>query len=446
MVNDRPNVLLIHCHDLGRYLGCYGRDIDTPNIDALSNEGVLFENHYATAPQCSPSRGSLMTGNYPTTHGLIGLAHGNWELDDDQTTLPQYLTDRGYRTHLFGLQHVSERPERLGFGAIHADRTLSPDTDPSVHQTRRARDVADEVATFLDERSVDQLFFASVGFFELHRMHKEGLFVFEDPPYEGDDPDEIEPLPYLPDEPGIREDLAEMRGMVHAVDEAVGTVTDALETAGLAEETLVIFTTEHGIPFPRAKGSCYDPGIEAALVLRYPGMIDGGTRYDELVSNVDVVPTILDLLDGTVPEGIEGRSFLPLLTDEEYLPRDQVFAEITWHDRYNPVRAIRTDKYKYIRSFWYLPSVYLTNDVFVSKAGRVVREDLHSGQRPYEELYDLDDDPYEQDDLADDPDYEHVRDQLRGRLVQWMRNTDDPLLDGPVPPENYGEILPNHTR
>lgn len=445
--DDRPNVLLMHCHDLGRYLGCYGRDIETPNIDAIADDGVLFENHYGTAPQCSPSRGSLLTGRYPHVNGLMGLAHENWELDADERTLPEYLNDCEYETHLFGLQHVTDDLDRLGFDHVHSGGNLSPAVSPEIHEVNRARKVAGTTEMFFEKDQFNHPFFASIGFFELHRGEIDnGLFEFGGPEYEPDDPEGIAPLPYLPDEPGIREDLAEMRGMVHAVDEAVGTVTDALEAAGLAEETLVIFTTEHGIAFPRAKGSCYDPGIEAALVLRYPGMIDGGTRYDELVSNVDVVPTILDLLDEPVPERIEGRSFLPLLTDKEYFPRDQVFAEMTWHDRYNPVRAIRTDEYKYIRSFWHLPSVYLTNDVFVSKAGREVREDLNSGQRPYEELYDLDDDPYEQDDLADEPDYEHVRDQLRGRLVRWMRNTDDPLFDGPVPPEDYGGILPDHTR
>ncbi len=146
-------------------------------------------------------------------------------------------------------------------------------------------------------------------------------------------------------------DFGELNGMIRAIDDAVGTITTALEAAGLATETLPIFTTEHGIAFPRAKGSCYDPGIEAALLLHYPDVIDGGPRCEELVSNIDVLPTLLDLLDETIPERIEGQSFLPLLTDKEYYPRNQLFAEIIWHDRYNPVRAIRTDQYKYIRSF-----------------------------------------------------------------------------------------------
>lgn len=446
MANDTPNILLIHCHDLGRYLGCYGQEIDTPAIDAIAADGVLFENHFTTAPQCSPSRGSLMTGRYPHVNGLMGLAHEDWELTPDETTMPEYLNACGYSTHLFGLQHVTDHLDRLGFDHIHSGGNLSPAVSPAIHEINRARDVADTLEVFFDKDTFDQPFFASIGVFETHRRQNDGLFEFTDAAYEPADPTEIDPLAYLPDEPGIREDIAAMHGMIQAIDDAVGTITTALEAAALAEETLLIFTTEHGIAFPRAKGSCYDPGIEAALLLHYPGVIDGGQRCDELVSNIDVLPTLLDLLDEPIPERIEGQSFLPLLTDKKYYPRDQLFAEITWHDRYNPVRAIRTKQYKYIRSFWHLPSIYLTDDVFVSRAGREIREQFQSGRRPYEELYDLDSDPYETTNLADDPAYEHVCKQLQGRLIQWMENTNDPLLDGPVPPADYEEFLPTHTR
>lgn len=445
MTNNPPNILLIHCHDLGRYLGCYGQNIDTPNIDALADDGVLFENHYATAPQCSPSRGSLMTGRYPHSNGLMGLAHEDWELNSGETTMPEYLNEYGYSTHLFGLQHITDNLDRLGFKHIHSGANLSPAVAPAIHEINRARDIADTLEVFFEKDTFEQPFFASIGFFETHRRQNNGLFGFTDAEYESDEPSEVEPPAYLPDEPGIREDIAAMHGMIRAIDDAVGTITTALEGTQFAENTLTIFTTEHGIAFPRAKGSCYDPGIEAALLMRYPGVIDGGLRCEELMSNVDVLPTLLDLLDRTIPERIEGQSFLPLLTDEEYYPRNQLFAEITWHDRYNPVRTIRTDQYKYVRNFWRLPSVYLTNDVFASRAGRAVREQFQSGRRPYEELYDLDEDPYEETNLADDPAYEHVCEQLRGRLVRWMENTADPLLDGPVPPADYDKLLPNHT-
>lgn len=442
MTDRNPNVLLVHCHDLGRQLGCYGRDVETPNIDSLAAEGALFENHFVTAPQCSPARGSLHTGLYPHVNGLMGLAHDEWEIDEGVTSLPEYLQRAGYETHLFGLQHVTNDPTSIGYEHNHSEGNLSPAASPEMHEVNRARDVAATVETFLEKESFTEPFFGSVGFFELHRIEVNDHFGFDDGQYDTSDPEDVTVPPFLPDLDGIRSDLSEMEGMLTAVDDAVGQIVETLERTGLLEDTLVLFTTEHGIAFPRAKGCCYDAGIEAALIARYPGVFEGGTRYDELVSNVDVLPTILDLVGEVSPDEIDGRSFLPLGTDREYIPRDRLFAEMTWHDRYNPMRAIRTRRYKYIRNFWHLPQVYLTNDVFVSEAGREVREEYHSGHRPYEELYDLDTDPTERTNLADDDEYERVRAELEERLVEWMQRTNDPLLEGPVPPADYDAMEP----
>ncbi len=321
MTMDAPNVLLIHCHDLGQYVGCYGVDIEMPNLDRLADEGARFANHFTTAPQCSPSRSSLFTGYYPHVNGLLGLAHTEWELDTEQT-LSHRLSEAGYGTHLFGLQHISESPEDIGYNEIHTAGRLSPNVAPELHSVNRAADVADTLSQYLDS-GLEPPFFASVGFFEAHRLEmdevdeEEGdvLYGYGDR-YDADDPDEIEVPGYLPDEPGIREDLAAMRGMVYALDDALGTILDSLESAGFEEETLVLFTTEHGIAFPRAKGTCYDPGIEAFLLARYPPLIDGGTVYEELVSNVDILPTVLDLATGETPDDIDGYSLVPLLDND----------------------------------------------------------------------------------------------------------------------------------
>ena len=443
MRDDSPNVLLIHCHDLGRYLGCYGADVNTPALDGLAADGAQFDQHYVTAPQCSPSRGSLMTGLYPHVNGLLGLAHGQWELRDDVTILPQYLGDAGYETHLFGLQHISQNTDWLGYDHVHSEGNLYPGVSPAVHHANRARSVANVVSTFLEKEAYDGPFFASVGFFEAHRLEEEnGRFGFDPTHYDGPDPDDVRPLPYLPDRRGIRIDLAELHGMIHAIDDGVATILDALSDNGRDDDTLVVFTTEHGIAFPRAKGCCYDPGIEAALLMRYPGVIEAGTRFDDLLSNVDVLPTILDLVGMDVPGGLDGRSFAPLLTGDDYEPRERIFAEMTWHDMYNPMRAIRTEHYKYVRNCWHLPTVYLSKDVFATEAGREVREEYGVPLRPYEELYDLRDDPQESKNVVNEPRYEAVRDDLDRQLRTWMHETDDPLLDGPVPPGDYDEIVP----
>lgn len=438
-----PNVLLVHCHDLGTYLGCYGSDVETPALDALAAGGARFDRHFVTAPQCSPSRGSLMTGLHPHENGLLGLAHGDWEIDPDLRVLPEYFSAAGYETHLFGLQHITERPERLGYDRLHPEELLTTDSPPAVHEEARAREVSADVASVLQEEH-DRPIFASVGLFEAHRVEEEDGFGFDADSgrYDVPDPDDVEALPFLPDKPGVREDVAALQGMVRAIDDGVSRIRTALETAGLAEDTLVVFTTEHGLAVPRAKGCCFDAGIRGALLVSWPGTIVPQIR-DELVSNVDVFATLLDLV-GTEPDGeISGRSFAPLLglAEGAYEPRDRVFAGMTWHDRYNPIRAIRTDRWKYVRNFWHLPDVYMTTDVYASPSGRECHEKFYAEQRPYEELYDLESDPHERENLADEV-HNDLRERLRGELVEWMNETDDPLLSGPVLPDDWEEIHP----
>jgi len=439
----RPNVVLVHCHDLGQHLGCYGADVESPNLDRLAADGVRMANSFCTAPHCSPSRSSMMTGAYPHENGLMGLAHMGWELDDDWLTLPKRLRQAGYTTHLLGFQHeVPENPERLGYDRVETG-------------TKRALELVDVVEEFFASAAADgadggreQPFFVSVGLEEPHRPFRREYLP--DGTYDEPDPESVSlaDFPYLPDEPGVREDAANLRSLVaETLDPAVGAYRDALAEAGLAEDTLFVFTTDHGLAMPRAKGTCYDPGIETTLLFHQPGVVEGGDVYDELVSNVDLMPTLLDLLGLEPPTDVAGRSFAPLLRGDAYEPRERVFAEMTWHDRYNPIRAIRTERYKYVRNFSVLPRVFVPMDVTPTPAGRAAHEEFYVDQRPAEELYDLEADPHELENLAgdrtpfetaaeaSDPDPAHVDalERLRGELDEWLNATDDPLLDGPVP-------------
>lgn len=419
MPADKPNIVMIICHDLGQHCGCYGAGLQTPNIDALAADGVMFTNYHCTAAQCSPSRGSIMTGRYPHNNGLVGLAHLGWELNEGEKTLPMYLREAGYSTHLFGIQHETSKDPtvRLGYDVVES-------------RTTRARQVAGELAEWLGERAKaggDQPFFVSMGTAEPHRPYKrEG--------YTGDDPAKVTLLPWLPDRPGIREDIADLNGLVYALDEAVGVVRQALEETGLAENTLFIFTTDHGLAMPRAKGTCYDPGTKTALIMYLPGRWEGGKVHDELLTNCDLLPTIMDLVGGPQPEGIDGRSFIGLLDGAEYTPRQDIFLEMTWHDKYNPMRAIRTNRYKYIRNFGRRPLVYLPLDVWNGLAGEEMRDEYYGTQRPEEELYDLHADPLEMNNLAGSPEHAAVLEELRERVQRWMEETHDRLLEGDWPP------------
>ncbi|WP_027091834.1 sulfatase [Cohnella thermotolerans] len=420
------NILFMISHDTGRYLGCYGKPVNTPAIDKLAEDGIRFDRYFCPAPQCSPSRGSILSGLYPQNHGMIGLSHLGFSMREAVTTLPKCLNEAGYDTVLIGFSH-----ETIG----EPDSRITSSTYKLGYNTvipvpgDRAPDVAEQVAGFLQERANgagSRPFFVSVGFFETHRDFDEYKPV-------ADPADSITPPPYLPDTPNVREDFALLHGSVKTLDAAVGRILDALEAAGLAQDTLVVYTTDHGIAFPRAKGTLMDAGLETALIMRHPGVLDRGRVVDDLLCNVDLMPTLLTYAGATVPEGLDGKSFWHRLAREGEEPvRDHFFSELTWHDWYHPMRGVRTERYKYIRNFEEGPSVYLPLDIHRSLSGMDVRKDYYKPNVP-EELYDLVNDPLEQHNLAADESYREVLEQLRAKVDGWMRRTNDRLLEGKVP-------------
>ncbi|MBN2152543.1 MAG: sulfatase-like hydrolase/transferase, partial [Candidatus Lokiarchaeota archaeon] len=256
---------------------------------------------------------------------------------------------------------------------------------------------------------------------------------------------------YLPDTPAVRDDVARFDGMLAEVDHHVGQVLHALDKCGLAGDTLVVFTTDHGWPFPRAKGTLYDPGIRTACVARWPGHIRAGQAVDALVSNVDLMPTLLDVagapLDASAASGIQGRSMKGLLLGSGQADRDCIHAELTYHDQgYNPMRCIRTARWKYIRNLNAIGNqlFQIPLDFKDGPSGRAYR-DANPGyyhERPPEELYDLEHDPLEMANLASDRAHSAVRDELKGRLMSFLRATGDPALSGHVPaPPGKGPLL-----
>ena len=431
MSEKTPNIIMVITHDTGQHVGCYGAGLSTPNIDRLARTGVRFDNYLCTASQCSPSRGSIMTGKYPHRNGLVGLAHIGWELNAGERTLPMVLGATGCETYLFGVQHETIHPETLGYTRLF-ERVGA---DPAGRFLARAADATDAFLARLPEMAHDKKpFFASVGFVETHRP-------FNEPGYDNDSPGDVTPIPWLPDRPGIREDIAGLNGLCYEVDRCMGRIVEGLDAAGIRENTLVVFTTDHGTAMPRAKGTCYDPGVKTALIVNMPGTVRPSART-ELLSNVDLLPTLCEVARTPAPDGIDGRTFLPLLQGRPYAPRDHVFLEMTWHDQYNPMRAIRTSRWKYIRNFGDRPLVYLPLDVYLGRAGEEVRSEYYASRRPEEELYDLDSDPLEKTNLADDPTQGGVLGELRDRVSDWMQSTGDRLLAGdwPAPKEQLARL------
>lgn len=209
----------------------------------------------------------------------------------------------------------------------------------------------------------------------------------------------------------------------------------------MTQETLLLFTADHGIAFPRAKTTLHDAGIEVPLLMRWPaGGVAGGRVYGELISNVDVLPTLLEAAEIAVPDNVQGRSFLPLLRGEPYLPRDAVFAEKTYHELYDPQRCIRTERHKLIHHFEVASRAYAATDITSGPAYKTMVDELVQG-RAMLELYDLEADPTERQNLAADPDHADVLASLGRRLRAWMHDTDDPLLEGPIASPFYHEAL-----
>jgi N-sulfoglucosamine sulfohydrolase len=423
---SQTNVLFITCHDLGRHLGCYGHPtVASPAFDGLAASGVKFEQAFATAPQCSPSRAALHTGRYPHATGVLGLAHApfDWQLPPHERHIAAILKEQGFATALVGMQHLVARDAASRLGYEHV-RPIAP-----------VPDVAASAVQLMRELSVgDRPFYLEVGFEEPHRPYDFG----------GAQPDDgfgVEIPGYLPDCPEARQDFAAFQGAIRAMDAGVGRLLDGLRELGLEENTWVIFTTDHGAAMPRAKGTLYDPGIEVALLMRWPenGLI-GGRSYREMLSNVDLVPTMLDGLGLPLPPNVHGESFWPLLKGAPYLPRADIFAEKTFHTAYEPMRAVRTATHKYIVNFEVSTAVDVPADVRMSPIYPRLTPEF-SRERAHIELYALTMDPWEQINFAGQPDIIEVETTLRHRLLQWMREFQDPLLDGPVPSPYYQETM-----
>lgn len=422
-----PNILLITCHDLGRFLGCYGiTSVHTPALDALAAGGIRVAHALATASGCSPARSALATGRYPHSNGVMGLTHPpfNWNINPDERHIAQILGRGGYATYLFGLQHASTDTARLGFGQVH----------PFRYKALSAA-VAGQVEGFLADPKLEQPFYLEVNLEEPHRPYDQGGAL-------PDTRNGVSIPGYLPPGASTAAEMAAFQGAVAQADAAVGRILAAVDAAGLSGDTLVIFCADHGIAMPRAKCTLYDAGIEIALLLRWPnGGLAGGRTVTELVSNIDVLPSILEAVGIPVPERVQGQSFLPLLRGEAYVPRTAIFAEKTYHSYYDPMRAVRTERFKYIRNFDTNFLVEVPGDV---QKGLIFRDHValyHGSEHPPVELYDLEDDPLEERNLAGEQRLATVEQWLDSRLWSWMIRTQDPLLRGPVPSPAYLKTL-----
>ncbi|HEX8102581.1 MAG TPA: sulfatase [Solirubrobacteraceae bacterium] len=414
-----PNIVYLHSHDTGRYVQPYGHPVPTPNIQRLADQGLLFRNAFCAAPSCSGSRACLLTGQWAHVNGMMGLAHRGFTLNDYGHHIVHPLREAGYWSALIGEQHLSNDPGILGYDEVVDIDTTHADT------------VAPAAVALLQDRP-KQPFFLSVGFFETHREFFNPSTV-RDALYSS-------PPAGLPDTPAVRRDIAAFKASARSLDQGVGAVLNALDEQELADDTVVLLTTDHGLPFPFAKATLTDRGTGVLLIMRGPGGFHGGRVLDSLISQIDLYPTLCELAGIAPPPWVQGRSMLPAVRREVPEINDAIFSELTYHAAYEPQRAIRTGRHKYIRRFGERETPVLPNIDDGPAKDELVAHGFGQRRLPREALYDLIFDPGEAENLVHDPDSVEILIELRERLDAWMRETGDPLLDGPVPAPDGAEV------
>lgn len=427
---ERKNVLLIVADDLGRQVGCYGDKVaKTPHIDRLATTGTRFTHAFASVASCSPSRSTMLTGMPTHMSGQYGLAHATHNAHTFRTVqgLPALLKPAGYRSGVIAKLHVQPK-EVYPFDAEVGDPGRNP-----VAVTEKAK-------KFLTETG-DKPFFLLIGFTDPHRAAKGFANQNKYPadvPATKFDPKTV-PVPYhLPDQPEVREELAEYYQSVARMDHGVGMLLKLLDEMQLTENTLVIFLSDNGIPFPGAKTTLYDSGVHLPLIVRKPGQKANVTNA--MASWTDLTPTILDWAGVTKPATLPGRSVLPVLDQEKPMGWDVVYGSHQFHEitMYYPMRMIRTRTHKLIVNLAHGLEYPHASDLWGSPTwqGVLKRNDTMMGerpvkaflQRPREELYDLVNDPHELKNLAANPAAKKLRDELAEQLKAWRTKTSDPWL------------------
>jgi len=428
---DRPNIIVITTHDTGRHFGCYGIEtVHTPNIDAMAADGVRLTNYFAASPICCAARAAMMTGQHPQTNGQMDLCFQpfNYDLNDYRTHASHRFADAGYHSMLFGMQHETAHVEKLGYHEQRATDRPMP----------IATTIAEAVADYLksDDASGEKPFFPQVGFFETHSP-------FDWRGIEPDDSKGVTVPPYVRDNETARRVMAQFQGAVRRVDDAVGIILQALRDSGLEQNTLVVFTVDHGLEVPRAKWHLYNPGLEVAMILRWPGgNFTGGHTCDWLLSQVDFLPTVMELAGMDIPSDIEGKSFATGLRADSNAPPPN--SEVFGMMNRSASRCVRNDRYKLIRTFSLgfmgIPGFYLQySDESMNVAYPGGQGHMYDFSKVA--LYDLETDPLEFDNIAGSESVVDVQKQLEDKLWRWMESVNDPLLDGPPRPPYYDDAV-----
>ena len=434
VADARPDIVIFIADDLSwTDIGSNGsKDARTSNIDRLAREGTCFARAFAASPTCTPSRSALLTGDYPMRNG----AHANHSnILGDVCTMPAYLKALGYRVVVAGKTDFGP-PRAFPFEYL-AGSTVHPDGKRrQALLSRLDTGVIDELFATRDPDTPLALFVAS---FQPHVPWARNAIY---------DPATLTLPANFVDTPQMRQDFARYLTDVTDLDREIGEVRDSIARHGKADDTLFVFTVDHGAQLPFAKWTLYDPGIHVPLIAVWPGKCAASRRTDAMVSLIDVLPTVLEAAGAPRPQSIDGKSFLPVLMGEQETFRDVLFAAHTGDKNFNrsPMRAIRTDRWKLIANLnsseTYInamtnateSSTFWASWVERAKTDERAAELVHRYQhRPPFELYDLDADPDETHNLADDPAHADTLAALKKRLASWRIAQGEKLTDVPMP-------------
>jgi arylsulfatase A-like enzyme len=415
----QPNFIVFIADDAAwNDCGPYGNDkIKTPNINKLAEEGVVFDNAFLTTSSCSPSRCSILTGRYPHSTGAQEL---HMPLPSGQVLFAGELQKVGYYTALAGKYHIGD--PRQEFDTIYGG-------GPSG---------CENWVTALENRPKDKPFFMWLAANDPHRVYQPNTIP------EPHDPAEVIVPPFLPDADSTRKDLALYYDEISRLDNYLGLVMEVLKEQGVDENTLVIYMTDNGRPFPRAKTRMYDSGIKTPFIVRWPAKIEKG-RTGALISSIDIAPSLCELAGANLSETFQGVSFVPVLNDYSAETRDYIAGEHNWHDYRAFERAIRNHNFLYIRNAFpelnasppadAVGSLTYREMIKMHREGKLneYQLDCFVAPRPAEELYDVANDPFQFTNLAANPDYAGTLNEMRKVLDAWSLEFDDKIPENPTP-------------
>lgn len=446
----RPNILLALADDASHF-SAYGHDfVRTPNFDRVAAEGVLFQRAFTTNPKCAPSRASILTGRH-TWQNRESCLHSNF-WPENLPVYPDYLSEAGYHVGFTGKPWAPGNWKRCGrtrnpAGEEYNKHTLTPPEGSLIGNT----DYAENFRSFLADKDPNQPFCFWYGIREPHRGYQ-----FGEGRRNGKQLDEITEIPpYWPQDETVREDMLDYAFEIEWVDKQFGKAIEILEEQGELENTLVIVTSDNGAPFPRVKGQMYDDDFRLPFAAMWKGEIRGGRSVEDLISFIDIAPTVLEAAGLPTPPDMAGKSLFDILRADGSgtvtTDRTRAYMGRERHDLGRegdlgyPVRCIRTPQYLYCRNFaperWPAgnpetnytncdPSPTKTRILELKDEGETGFFQLSFGKRPAEELFDVEADPYCLKNLAGNPDYAELKAQLWKELQAKLQETGDPRIFG----------------